>query len=91
MLSKVAKAHQRGQQKGQRQRHGDESDGHVEEKFCQDAQFQSFANEVVDIKPQKLHVEDEQHDEKREQKRPQKRADNIAIQLFHFRNNVAKV
>ena len=79
MLTEVAETHQRGQQQSQRQCPRDESDGHVEKQLRQNLQFQPFADEVIDIKPQKLHVQDEQDDEEGEQESAQKRADNIAV------------
>ena len=82
MLAEVAETHQRSQQQGQRQSHGDESDRHISKQFSQHIHFQPLANEIVDIKPQPLHEQNEQHDEEREEEHAQTGTDNIAVQFF---------
>ena len=72
MLAEIAETHQRGQKQGQRQSHGYESDAHVEKQFQQNHRFQAFPDHVVDVKPQKLHEQNENHDEEREQESAQK-------------------
>lgn len=77
MLTEVAEAHQRGQQQSQRQSHRDKGDGSVEKQLRQDTPFQAFAHQIIDIQPQKLHDEDENHDEERENERADERLGNI--------------
>lgn len=79
MFAEIAKTHQRSQKQGQRQSHGYESNAHVEKQFQQNDCFQAFSDHVVDIKPQKLHEQNENHDEKREKECAQKRLYNILV------------
>ena len=82
MFAEIAETHQRSQKQGQRQSHGHKSDAHVEKQSQQNARFQSFTDHFIDVKPQKLHEQDENHDEKREQESAQKRLYNILVQFL---------
>ncbi len=67
-LAQVAECHERRQEHRQGQRHGHDGEGGVEKQLGQDAHFDAFAYQFIDIFPQKLHQQHKEADEECHQK-----------------------
>ncbi len=71
MLAEIAECHKRRQKNGQRQSHGYHGESGIEKQFGQHIYSQTFAHEIIDIPPQKLHQHYEQAYKKRHGKQRQ--------------------
>ena len=84
MFAEITETHQQGQEQGQGQRHGDCGNRSVEKQLRYNLEFQSFADQIIHIKPHELHHPDEHHNKKGEDEGSQKRFGDIAVEFLHF-------
>ena len=83
LLAQVAESHQRGEQYGQRQRHGHHAHGGIEEQLPYHVDGKPLAHHVVDVFPQELHQHDEEHDEERHREQGQETLQYKCVQAFY--------
>ena len=82
MLTHIAESDERGQQNGQRQRRGNERNGHIPKKLRQNVERQSFAYEFIDVAPSELHHKDEKANAKGSHKQREELFENIEVESF---------
>ena len=78
-LAEISEHHKRGQQHGQRQRHGNHGECRIEKQLGDYADLQPLAHKVVDALPEELHHYYEQADEECHGEQRQEALKHVAV------------
>ncbi len=78
-LAEISEHHKRGQQHGQRQRHGNHGECRIEKQLGDYADLQPLAHKVVDALPEELHHDYEQADEECHGEQRQEALKHVAV------------